>query len=69
MIIRVPDETWTERWGDKPVCEIGAKDTWKQKCIPRSHVGEMPLFLPTWLPADQPMPVRDSDGRWMKLQL
>ena len=64
-----PERSWTDRWGDRPVCAPEAKDTWKMKCVPRGFIGERLLWSPEWVPADQPTPYEDSHGYWMKLRL
>ena len=66
---RGPEESWKDRWGDRPDCPPEAKETWKMRCVPRGFIGERLMWYPEWVPSDQPTLYQDSHGYWMKLRL
>ncbi len=66
---RGPEESWKDRWGDRPDCPPEAKETWKMRCVPRGFIGERLMWYPEWVPSDQPTLYEDSSGYWMKLRL
>ena len=67
-VVLPPEQSWTEKWGNRQVCPIGYNDNGRWSCIPRAYIGEELVLSPRWVPSGEPTS-KVYRGNWMKLQL